>query len=115
MRYAWPIGRFLLILFLSSGILAGCASTAEKERQQKEPAFILAQAEQAYQQQDYRKVFELLFPLAAQGNDEAQYTLGYLYHNGLGVEKDDRQAMSWIQRSAAQGNKKALRALQKPN
>jgi TPR repeat protein len=29
----------------------------------------------------------------------------------LGVEKSDRQAMHWIQQAAAQGNKKALMAL----
>ncbi|MEN8178064.1 MAG: sel1 repeat family protein [Pseudomonadota bacterium] len=93
-------------------ILSGCVSSEEKEAMNN-PQYILGQAKQAYFENNYRLVFQLLFPLAAKGNDQAQYTLGYLYHHGLGVEKNDQQAMNWIQRAAAQGNKKALEALSK--
>ena len=72
----------------------------------------MKQARDAYASKDYQRVFQLTFPLAATGNDQAQYTLGYLYFHGLGTAKDERQAMNWIQRAAAQGNKKALQALQ---
>jgi TPR repeat protein len=99
----------LVFLLLTAG---GCSSTAEKERMNS-PEVVLPKARTAYFNKDYRQVFQLLFPLGASGNAQAQYTLGYLYYHGLGVEKSDRQAMSWIQRAAAQGHKKALRALQK--
>ena len=103
---------FITVLFLSlTGALSGCASTPEHEALENDPQFILDQARLAFNQKKYKTVFQLLFPLAAAGNDKAQYTLGYLYHHGLGVEKNDQQAMNWIQRAAAQGNKKALEAL----
>jgi TPR repeat protein len=71
----------------------------------------MLEAHKAYAAKEYDRVFQLVFPLAAIGNDQAQYTLGYLYYHGLGVEKSEAQAMNWIQRAAAQGNKKALQAL----
>ncbi|MEJ2609622.1 MAG: hypothetical protein P8179_05920 [Candidatus Thiodiazotropha sp.] len=73
------------------------------------------EAHLAYNAKQYKKVFQLLFPLAAQGNDKAQYTLGYLFYHGLGVEKNTQQSMHWIQRAAAQGNVKAIEALNAEN
>jgi TPR repeat protein len=101
------LGCFFTLLLL----LAGCSTTGDTRSPGESPEAVLQQAKQAYFEQRYTDVFELVFPLAVAGNDQAQYTLGYLYHHGLGVEKNDRQAMSWIQRAAAQGNKKALEAL----
>ena len=103
--------RKLLPAILVAAILASCVSSEEKAAL-NDPDVILAQAKQAYFEKRYRQVFELLFPLAAAGDARAQYTLGYLYHHGLGVTKSDQQAMNWIQRAAAQGNKKALQALE---
>ena len=97
---------------LSVLMLAGCASSMDKKAQENNAKSILAQAKQAYLAEDYRQAFQLLYPLATSGNDQAQYAIGYLYHQGWGVEKSDQQAMSWIQRAAAQGNKKAPKALQ---
>ncbi len=71
----------------------------------------MQQAHDAFASKDYQQVFQLVFPLAATGDDRAQYTLGYLYFHGLGTAKDERQAMHWIQRAAAQGNMKAKHAL----
>ena len=102
-------------LCLAALFLPACSSSAKKEALENDSKYILAQAKQAYFEEDFRKVFQLLFPLAASGNGQAQYTLGYLYHHGLGVEKSDQQAMNWIQRAAAQGNKKALEALKNVN
>jgi hypothetical protein len=93
-------------------LIAGCATTSDKSANADSPEAVLAQAKQAYQEQKYKEVFQLLYPLAAAGNDQAQYVLGYLYYYGLGLEKNEQQGMVWIQRAAAQGNKKALQALQ---
>ncbi len=100
---------FLIISLFCLALLSGCATSPD-------PAFdettaILNEAHIAYNAKEYKKVFELLFPLAANGNDKAQYALGYLFYHGLGVQKSDRQAMHWIQLSAAQGNRKAIQAL----
>ena len=105
-----------LVWFLSAPLvlLPGCASQGQKRppaHQQSQA--ILEQARQAFMKKEYQRVFQLVFPLAVAGNAQAQYTLGYLYHHGLGVEKSDRQAMNWIQRAAAQGHKKAQAALRR--
>lgn len=97
-------------LLLIASLFGGCTTTPKNEQPQDVQA-ILEAAHQAYANKEYQKVFQLVFPLAASGNDQAQYTLGYLYYHGLGVEKSETQAMNWIQRAAAQGNKKALNAL----
>jgi TPR repeat protein len=44
------------------------------------------------------------FRKAADGNHAlAQYNLGFLYENGRGVPRDDRQAVVWLRKSADQG------------
>ena len=98
------------VLLLLSALLAGCTTSPQRDASQ-DPQAIMQEARKAYTDKDYQKVFQLVLPLAAAGNADAQYTLGYLYYHGLGVEKSETQAMNWIQRSAAQGNQKALSAL----
>ncbi len=44
---------------------------------------------------------------AEHGNAAAQYSLGVLYTDGLGVAADPHRAVAWYQRSAAQGYAKA--------
>jgi TPR repeat protein len=111
MQYDFTLKHaFLTFGLLCFVVLTGCATSPEPDVD--ETAAILTEAHIAYKAKEYKKVFQLLFPLAASGNGQAQYTLGYLFYHGQGVQKDERQAMQWIQRSAAQGNKKALQALQ---
>jgi hypothetical protein len=46
--------------------------------------------------------------LAAEAGDKvAQNNLGVLYRDGLGVEKNPSDALSWFQKSAEQGYAKA--------
>jgi TPR repeat protein len=99
----------LLAVVLTFSLLSGCA-TAPEERPQ-DPESLMKEAHKAYAAEDYSRVFELVFPLAASGDADAQYTLGYLYFHGLGTQKSEAQAMNWIQRAAAQGHAKALQAL----
>lgn len=48
---------------------------------------------------------------AGQGNSNAQYMLGEMYLNGLGVEKDIDQAISWYNKAERQNNELAVKAL----
>jgi hypothetical protein len=48
-----------------------------------------------------------------QVNAAAQFQLGSLYRLGLGVDADPRKAKFWFEKSAAQGNAKAARALKR--
>ncbi len=50
---------------------------------------------------------------AEQGKAVAQYNLGALCGNGLGVPKDCVQALTWLILAAAQGNKEASDARDK--
>ncbi len=51
-----------------------------------------------------------LVELAAEGDAEAQYWVGYAYYlghaylNGLGVEEDHEEALEWFRKAAEQGN-----------
>jgi hypothetical protein len=72
----------------------------------------LEDAKAAIQNEEYKKAYELLHPLAEENNAEAQYLLGALYVNGQGVEKDGTKGLSWIMKAARQGYDQAkLRAL----
>ena len=52
-------------------------------------------------------VFDFQMTLAQKGNAEAQLLVGEMYEQGRGVEQDMEQAMTWISKAAAQGNKAA--------
>ncbi len=45
---------------------------------------------------------------AAQNLDDAQYSLGYMYYDGIGVAQDDAEALRLYQLAAAQGHPVAL-------
>ena len=45
----------------------------------------------------------LLRAAAEHGNAEAQYDLGLMYLEGLGVKQDNAEAYAWIRTAAAQG------------
>jgi len=45
----------------------------------------------------------LLRAAAEQGGAEAQYNLGLMYLEGLGVKQDNVEAYAWIRTAAAQG------------
>lgn len=57
----------------------------------------------AYEAKDYNKALEILQPLAADGNSQAQVTLGIMYDYGQGVTKDPAEAMKWYIKAAEQG------------
>ena len=61
----------------------------------------------AYNRGDYATVLRELRPLAEQGDPAAQYSLGHLYANGLGVPQDFAEAVRWIRMAAEQGNAQA--------
>ena len=48
-----------------------------------------------------------LIQKAKRGDPKAQYQLGVMYDNGLGVPKDSSEAIRWWRRAAEQGNKDA--------
>jgi len=50
---------------------------------------------------DYTTALQLLQSLAAQGDVRAEFSLGHIYSQALGVTKDYTQAHIWFSRAAA--------------
>ena len=69
------------------------------------------QAYKALQNKDYDKALFYLSYEANLGDDKAQYNLGIMYKNGLGVPVDKNKAFAWLFLSAEQGNTLANYAL----
>ena len=61
----------------------------------------------AYQRGDYATAYQLLSPLAEQGQAAAQFDLGLLFENGLGVAQDQAAAARWYMKAAEQGHAEA--------
>lgn len=61
----------------------------------------------AYERGDYQTALKEFSEAAKQGHAAAQVSLGWLYAQGLGVTQDDKQALYWYGRAAAQGHRDA--------
>ena len=59
---------------------------------------------QAAQAGDFKAALAELTPLAEQGHAEAQYNLGVMYDNGMGVPENDETAVKWYTLAAEQGD-----------
>ena len=53
---------------------------------------------------EYADAYNILRPLAEQGNAEAQFLIGHMYRTGQGVTKDETEAVRWYRLAAEQGN-----------
>eukprot|EP00986_Skeletonema_menzelii_P006557 scaffold2488_cov140-Skeletonema_menzelii.AAC.2 len=53
---------------------------------------------------DYKNAFEYWSKAAALGDVEAHYHLSILYHNGQGVEKDEKRALHHMEEAAISGH-----------
>ena len=59
------------------------------------------------------KAFELYTKAAELGYVRAQWELGFCYHNGYLVKKDDTKALKWYRKAARSGRKDAEKALER--
>ena len=89
----------LLATRLFSTLVLGCPNSP------------LENANQAYDDGDYKKAFEIYKTLAEQGKPEAQYNLGLMYENGQVVPQDYAQAVKWYRKAADQGYSLAQNSL----
>ena len=95
--------KYYLVGLISLFLLQACSTT--------EHSAALNQGQVAFNKQDYHVAFSDLLPVAQKGNPDAQYAVGYMYYNGLGVDKDFNSAQFWFHSAADQGNVKAQKAL----
>jgi TPR repeat protein len=57
----------------------------------------------AFEERDFDEAFELLLPLAENGDPEAQFKVGFMYVHGRGVDRDFDEAIRWMTAAAEQG------------
>src|ERR1043165_56419 len=93
MRFVQKTSFVSLVLLLLSS-LPGVAAQAED-------------ANAAIKRRDYPAAIRVIRPQAEQGDANAQYNLGLLYDNGLGVPQDKVRAYMWLSLAAAQGRESA--------
>ena len=86
--------RYLLICLM---LFKGSAHTAEDDFDAVKKA-----AEQGDKESRVNRV-RWYCKAAEQGRADAQYNLGFMYDNGVGVPEDDIQAYAWISLASAQG------------
>ncbi|NEN75209.1 sel1 repeat family protein [Pelistega sp. NLN82] len=94
---------FYAILFGLSALIIHTLTYAAQPHK-KEYISQIQPAVNAYQRGNYQKAFQLLLPLAKQGNYPAQSILAQLYYEGKGVRQDYQQAFEWIQKAAMHGD-----------
>jgi len=64
----------------------------------------LASGMAAFEAKHFDKAFMLLSPLANDGNAECQYRLAIMYQNGLGCAVNEKAALEWMRKAAAQNH-----------
>ena len=64
-------------------------------------------------EEDADKAIEYLTRAAKQGNDDAMYSLGEFYENGIGVKEDLDEAVKYYKAAATEGNEDAIKKLKK--
>ncbi|NBQ76580.1 MAG: sel1 repeat family protein [Acetobacteraceae bacterium] len=65
----------------------------------------------AYKRKDYSTALAKFRSAALQGSATAQYNIGFMYSNGLGVAQDYKEAVRWWRMAALQGFDHAQRDL----
>lgn len=68
----------------------------------------LGDAVRAIESGRHSQAAQILQPLAQNGNVIAQFRLGALYYQGQGVPEDEKQAIYWWKKAAAQGYAEAM-------
>lgn len=79
--------------------LVACTEKAEDSNQAKTAAPIVTTVTEDKIAQLQRE--------AQEGDPDAQYNLGYMYENGLGVPKDENKALELYQKAADKGHSAA--------
>ena len=71
----------------------------------------LQEGRAALASKDYARAMGLLKPLAEQGDPKAQFDLGRMSAQGLGVKQDYVEALKWYRKSAEQGHAGSQRGI----
>jgi TPR repeat protein len=96
------------IVFKIISVFFACALFAlPAQAEQLEPAAQFNKITESYNVDQYKELAVLLLPLAERGFSQAQYSLGLMYYEGLGVSQSDEMAAEWYLKAAEQGDVEA--------
>lgn len=95
-----------MALCFFSCLMMGCHSMSSNS---------LEEGKQQFKEGHYSKAYNELLPLAARGNADAQYAVGYMYYYGKGVDENKQLAKHWLTKAANQGQPNAVKALNSGN
>jgi TPR repeat protein len=96
------IARYSALILLGF-LLQSCASPKHSQEVQKGKMY--------FEQGNFKLAFHQLLPIAAAGNAQAQYAVGYMYYYGYGTSEDQESGLFWMQKSAEQHYDPAIKAL----
>ena len=103
MSPSWPARLRLLIPVLLISVLGLPACTtvpvepkAKKESSEEVSAALFERAKRLYLSENYAGSAGLMYTLAERGHLQAQYVQGYMYYYGLGVPRNEKEAIRWI-------------------
>jgi hypothetical protein len=102
---------FIFLISACSTVPANKQSSTFRDKRQLQETYF-QQAKRLFLEQHYSQASRLFLPLARQGHRESQYVIGYMYHYGYGVPRNERESTRWIATAAARGHLKAQEALQ---
>jgi TPR repeat protein len=96
------------ILVLGVFLLATLALTAEAQDRKTPDAVANFEAGiVAYQANNLPLAYKEFLAAAEEGHADSQFNLALMYERGIGVEKDEKDAVVWYGKAAAQGNSAA--------
>jgi TPR repeat protein len=99
------MNRYVLSLLVVTAISVGASGVTW--------AGTLENGIKAYDRKDYQQAYEQLLPLAEEGVDEAQFYVGGMLVDGMGVEADSTKGVYWLEKAAE--NRHAMAAKQLGN
>ena len=91
-----------LILALGACLLATMAFSVETHAQAKDNVNFEAGLA-AYQANDLPLAYKEFFAAAEEGHTDSQFNVALMYEHGIGVGKDEKEAVGWYNKAAAQG------------
>ncbi|MGU3814514.1 tetratricopeptide repeat protein [Vibrio diabolicus] len=93
------------LIFIPLFVLNACTSGTSniKNEQNLTPDEVYEKGYIALSQKKYETAYQEWLTLAEKGDAQAQYSIGWMYSKGLGVEKSIKKALDWYVKSANQG------------
>ena len=92
-----------LIFALGACFLAAMAFTVEAHAQAKENANFEAGIA-AYQANDLPLAYKTFLAAAKEGHVDSQFNVALMYEQGIGIGKDEKEAVIWYGKAASQGS-----------